>query len=30
LLESVRHFLFEDEPERCNQEVLDFLMQAGI
>jgi haloalkane dehalogenase len=30
LLEGVRHFLFEDEPERCNREVLDFLMQAGI
>jgi haloalkane dehalogenase len=30
LLEGVRHFLFEDEPERCAQEVLDFLQQAGI
>jgi haloalkane dehalogenase len=30
LLEGVRHFLFEDEPERCAQEVADFLQQAGI
>jgi haloalkane dehalogenase len=30
LLESARHFLFEDEPERCAQEVIDFLRQAGI
>ncbi len=29
-LEGVRHFLFEDEPERCNQEVIDFLRQAGV
>jgi haloalkane dehalogenase len=29
-LEDVRHFLFEDEPERCAQEVIDFLQQAGI
>ena len=30
LLEGVRHFLFEDEPERCAREVLDFLREAGI
>jgi haloalkane dehalogenase len=30
LLDGVRHFLFEDEPERCAQEVLDFLRQAAI
>jgi pimeloyl-ACP methyl ester carboxylesterase len=30
LLEGVRHFLFEDEPERCGQEVVDFLQEAGI
>jgi haloalkane dehalogenase len=30
LLEGVRHFLFEDEPERCEQEVIDFLQRAGI
>jgi haloalkane dehalogenase len=30
LLEDVRHFLFEDEPERCAREVLGFLEQAGI
>ena len=30
LLENARHFLFEDEPERCAQEVIDFLRQAGI
>jgi haloalkane dehalogenase len=30
LLEGVRHFLFEDEPERCAQEVIEFLQQAGI
>jgi haloalkane dehalogenase len=29
-LEDVRHFLFEDEPERCAREVTDFLRQAGI
>jgi len=29
LLEA-RHFLFEDEPERCAQEVVDFLRQAGV
>jgi haloalkane dehalogenase len=28
LLEGVRHFLFEDEPERCAQEVIKFLRQA--
>jgi haloalkane dehalogenase len=30
LLEGVRHFLFEDEPERCAEEVIDFLQQADI
>jgi haloalkane dehalogenase len=30
LLEGVRHFLFEDEPERCAQEVVEFLQQAAI
>jgi haloalkane dehalogenase len=30
LLEGVRHFLFEDEPDRCAKEVIDFLQQAGI
>jgi pimeloyl-ACP methyl ester carboxylesterase len=30
LLEGVRHFLFEDEPERCGREVIAFLQQAGI
>jgi haloalkane dehalogenase len=30
LLEGVRHFLFEDEPERCAHEVIDFVQQAGI
>lgn len=30
MLEDVRHFLFEDEPERCNREVIEFLRQAGI
>ncbi len=29
-LEGVRHFLFDDEPERCAREVIDFLEQAGI
>jgi pimeloyl-ACP methyl ester carboxylesterase len=29
-LEDVRHFLFEDEPERGAREVIDFLQQAGI
>jgi haloalkane dehalogenase len=30
LLEDVRHFLFEDEPERCAREVIGFLRQADI
>jgi haloalkane dehalogenase len=30
LLEGVRHFLFEDEPERCAEEVTGFLEQAGL
>jgi haloalkane dehalogenase len=30
MLEGVRHFLFEDEPARCAQEVIDFAAQAGI
>ena len=30
LLEGVRHFLFEDEPERCAQEVVRFLREAGV
>jgi haloalkane dehalogenase len=30
LLEDARHFLFEDEPERCAQEVVDFLRQADV
>ena len=30
LLEGVRHFLFDDEPERCAEEVIDFLEQAGV
>ena len=30
LIETARHFLFEDEPERCAQEVMDFLRQAGV
>jgi haloalkane dehalogenase len=29
-LDGVRHFLFEDEPERCAHEVIDFLREAGI
>jgi len=29
-VESARHFLFEDEPERCAQEVIGFLRQAGV
>jgi haloalkane dehalogenase len=29
LLEGVRHFLFDDEPERCAREVIDFLQEAG-
>ena len=29
-LEGVRHFLFDDEPERCAREVIDFLEHAGI
>lgn len=30
LVETARHFLFEDEPERCAQEVLDFLRRADV
>jgi haloalkane dehalogenase len=30
LLEGVRHFLFEDEPKRCAEEVINFLQRAGI
>lgn len=30
LLEGVRHFLYEDEPERCAAEVLGFLREADI
>ena len=30
LLEDIRHFLFEDAPERCAQEVTEFLQQAGV
>jgi haloalkane dehalogenase len=30
LLEDVRHFLFDDEPERCAEEVIAFLREAGI
>jgi haloalkane dehalogenase len=30
LLEGVRHFLFDDEPERCAREVVDFLRESGI
>ena len=30
VLETARHFLFEDEPERCAQEVVNFLRQAGV
>ena len=29
-LEGVRHFLFEDEPERCAREITSFLSEAGI
>jgi haloalkane dehalogenase len=29
MLEGVRHFLFEDEPERCASEVIAFLEQAN-
>jgi haloalkane dehalogenase len=29
-LGGVRHFLFEDAPERCAEEVIDFLRQADI
>jgi len=30
LLEGVRHFLFDDEPDRCAHEVIGFLEEAGI
>jgi haloalkane dehalogenase len=30
LLEEVRHFLYEDEPARCAEEVIGFLRQAAI
>jgi haloalkane dehalogenase len=30
LLDGVRHFLFDDEPERCAQEVIAFLGQTAV
>jgi haloalkane dehalogenase len=30
LLDGIRHFLFDDEPERCAHEVITFLEQADI
>ena len=30
MLGDVRHFLFEDEPERCANQVIGFLEEAGI
>ncbi|MFN2617182.1 MAG: alpha/beta fold hydrolase [Thermoleophilaceae bacterium] len=30
VLEGVRHFLFEDEPDRCAEEVIGFLREGGI
>jgi haloalkane dehalogenase len=30
LLDGVRHFLFEDKPERCAQKIIDFLRQAEV
>jgi len=30
LLEGVRHFLFEDEPKRCAEEVIAFLQEAAV
>jgi haloalkane dehalogenase len=30
LLEETRHFLFEDEPERCAREVIEFLDQHPV
>jgi haloalkane dehalogenase len=30
VLDGVGHFLFEDEPERCNREVVEFLRRAGV
>jgi haloalkane dehalogenase len=30
LLDEVRHFLFEDEPERCAREVIAFLDESGL
>jgi haloalkane dehalogenase len=30
LLESAGHFFFEDEPQRCAQEVIDFLERARV
>jgi hypothetical protein len=30
LLDGVRHFLYEDEPERCAEEVIAFLREAGV
>jgi haloalkane dehalogenase len=29
-LEDTRHFLFEDEPERCAREVSRFLRRASL
>jgi hypothetical protein len=29
-LAGMRHFLFEDEPERCAQEVVSFLARTDV
>jgi haloalkane dehalogenase len=30
VLDDTRHFLFEDQPDRCAREVIDFLRQADV
>jgi haloalkane dehalogenase len=30
LLDAVRHFLYDDEPQRCADEMIAFLDEAGI
>jgi haloalkane dehalogenase len=30
MLESARHFLYEDEPERCAREMIDFLRRPAV
>jgi haloalkane dehalogenase len=30
LIKGAGHFAFEDEPERCATEIVDFLAESGV